>query len=108
VKKILCIHYIYLHTNLLILEVTLVPKVTIYSTATCPYCIRVKQLLERKGLEYKEIRVDTDPKQMNAMLKLSNRRTVPQIFVGDYHVGGYNDLAELDAEGDLDILLSKV
>ena len=83
-------------------------KALVYSITNCPYCIRAKRLLERKGIDYQEIKVDHDPQQMKMMMQLSNRRTVPQIFVGDYHIGGYDDLAELDAEGDLDILLSKV
>jgi len=85
-----------------------VAKALVYSITNCPYCIRAKRLLERKGIDYQEIKVDHDPQQMKMMMQLSNRRTVPQIFVGDYHIGGYDDLAELDAEGDLDILLSKV
>lgn len=83
-------------------------KVLVYSTTTCPYCIRAKRLLEQKGVAYQEIKVEYDPQQMAIMMQRSNRRTVPQIFIDDYHVGGYDDLVELDIEGNLDILLSKV
>lgn len=83
-------------------------KVLLYSTTACPYCIRAKRLLEQKGVVYQEIKVDHNSQQMAIMIQRSNRRTVPQIFIDDYHVGGYDDLAELDVEGNLDILLSKV
>ncbi|MEJ1356193.1 MAG: glutaredoxin 3 [Candidatus Sedimenticola sp. (ex Thyasira tokunagai)] len=82
------------------------PKVVIYSTAICPYCVRAKQLLTRKGVEYEELYIDSgDRKLMREMLERSQRRTVPQIFIDDYHVGGYDDLAELNAFGKLDPLL---
>lgn len=81
------------------------PTIVIYTTNICPYCIRAKRLLERKKVEYQEIRIDNDPKQMLIMLQRSQRRTVPQIFIDDYHVGGYDDLAELDVDGELDKLL---
>lgn len=81
------------------------PRILIYTTATCPYCIRAKRLLDGKKVKYREIRIDTNPQQMLAMMQRSNRRTVPQIFIGEYHVGGYDDLAELDADGELDQLL---
>lgn len=81
------------------------PHIIVYSTAMCPYCVRAKNLLQMKGAEWEEIRVDFDRDQMRIMMEKSNRRTVPQIFIGDYHVGGYDDLAELDAMGKLDPML---
>ena len=66
--------------------------VLIYSTATCPYCVQAKQLLQAKGLVYKEIRVDLDDTERDNMIALSGRRTVPQIFIDDKHIGGYDDL----------------
>ena len=78
------------------------PTVMIYSTLLCPYCDRAKHLLRRKGVDYQEVRVDLDEKQMRLMMQRSQRRTVPQIFIDDYHVGGYDDLATLEARGELD------
>jgi len=74
----------------------------IYSTLLCPYCDRAKHLLRRKGVDYQEVRVDLDAEQMRLMMRRSQRRTVPQIFIDDYHVGGYDDLATLEARGELD------
>ena len=81
------------------------PKIEMYTTAICPYCIRARQLLDNKGVEYREIRVEGDRKQRRVMTKRSRRNTVPQIFVNDHHIGGYDDMAELDAFGKLDPLL---
>ncbi|MEW7976934.1 MAG: glutaredoxin 3 [Candidatus Sedimenticola endophacoides] len=81
------------------------PKVEVYSTAICPYCVRAKELLGRKGVEYQEKMIEGDRELMREMITRSNRRTVPQIFIDDFHVGGYDDLAELDAFGRLDPLL---
>lgn len=67
-------------------------KVRIYTSATCPYCVRAKQLLKEKGLEYTEIRVDLDDTERDKMIALSGRRTVPQIFFDDQHIGGCDDL----------------
>ncbi|MBK8639244.1 MAG: glutaredoxin 3 [Chromatiaceae bacterium] len=78
------------------------PTVMIYSTLLCPYCDRAKHLLRRKGVDYQEVRVDLDAEQMRLMMRRSQRRTVPQIFIDDYHVGGYDDLATLEARGELD------
>jgi glutaredoxin 3 len=78
------------------------PQVTIYSSLVCPYCVRAKKLLERKGVAFSEIRIDTDPAQRDIMIEKSGRRTVPQIFIDDFHVGGCDDLYELEAAGDLD------
>jgi len=80
-------------------------KIVIYTTRICPYCIRAKQLLQRKNAAFEEISVDCDEVSMQTMMELSGRRTVPQIFIDDLHVGGYEDLAALDACGELDPLL---
>ena len=80
--------------------------VTMYSTAFCGYCMRARALLERKGAAITEIKVDENPDDRAAMLARSGgRRTVPQIFIGDRHVGGYEELAALDRSGELDGLL---
>lgn len=76
-----------------------------YATATCPYCTRARRLLDRKGVPFTEIPVDRDPTQWDLMYERSRRDTVPQVFVGDQHLGGYDDLARLDARGQLDPLL---
>jgi glutaredoxin 3 len=77
--------------------------IVVYSTEWCGYCDRAKALLERKRLPYREIRVDADPLQRATMLERSGgRRTVPQIFIGDRHVGGYMELYALDRSGELD------
>lgn len=81
------------------------PNVVIYSTRVCPYCVRAKALLERKGAEFKEFMIEGNRELMREMMERSQRRTVPQIFIDDYHVGGYDELAELDSEGRLDTLL---
>jgi glutaredoxin 3 len=83
-------------------------KIEVYSTAVCPYCVAAKNLLKPKGLEWTEVRVDTDPVQRDAMLARSGgRRTVPQIFVNDQHVGGYDDLVAADRSGKLAELLEQ-
>lgn len=82
------------------------PKVIVYSKLQCPYCVQAKQLLERKGVEYEEVRIDLDPARREEMLERSQRRTVPQIFINDYHVGGCDDLHELERNGQLDKLLA--
>jgi glutaredoxin 3 len=76
-----------------------------YTTAMCPYCVRAKMLLQRKGARWEEKRIDLDHDLMAEMMQRSRRRTVPQIFIGEHHVGGYDDMAELDAMGKLDPLL---
>lgn len=82
------------------------PNITMYSTAVCPYCIRAEQLLTRKGAAIdNKIRVDLDPAQREVMTTRTGRRTVPQIFIDDFHVGGFDDLASLDRAGKLDALL---
>ena len=86
---------------------TAMPHITLYTTGTCPYCIRAKQLLAARGVtEYEEIRVDLQPEQRLAMMERSGRRTVPQIFIGATHVGGCDELMALDAAGGLRPLLS--
>jgi glutaredoxin 3 len=81
--------------------------VKMYTTAVCPYCVRAKQILKAKGVEQiEEIRVDADPVARNAMMELTGRRTVPQIFIGSTHVGGCDDLMALDAQGGLLPLLN--
>jgi glutaredoxin 3 len=80
--------------------------VKMYTTAVCPYCIRAKQTLKAKGVEViEEIRIDADVAQREHMMQITQRRTVPQIFIGDTHVGGYDDLVALDAKGGLAPLL---
>ena len=81
-------------------------KIEVYSTAVCPYCVAAKNLLKARGLEWTEVRVDTDPSQREAMLARSGgARTVPQIFINDRHVGGFDDLAAADRSGRLAELL---
>ena len=82
------------------------PAIRMYSTAVCPYCVRAEQLLQRKGVtSLEKIRIDLDPVRRDEMMTLTGRRTVPQIFIGDYHVGGCDDLYAPDPEGRLDPLL---
>ncbi|WP_442880957.1 glutaredoxin 3 [Aromatoleum sp.] len=83
------------------------PNIRMYATAVCPYCVRAEQLLKRKGVaDIEKIRVDQDPARRDEMTQLTGRRTVPQIFIGDYHVGGCDDLFALDHAGKLDNLLA--
>lgn len=81
-------------------------KVVVYSSAHCPYCTMAKQLLERKGVKYSEIRVDLDPAKREEMMKKSKQRTVPQIFINDKSVGGYTDLVAIDRSQQLDSMLA--
>jgi len=84
-----------------------VAKVRMYSTAVCPYCVRAEMLLKAKGVtEIEKIRVDLDPRERVEMMQKTGRRTVPQIYIGDEHVGGFDDLAALDHAGKLDSLLA--
>jgi glutaredoxin 3 len=81
--------------------------VKMYTTAVCPYCVRAKQILKAKGVEHiEEIRIDTDPQQRALMMEMTGRRTVPQIFIGQTHVGGCDDLVALDGQGRLVPLLN--
>lgn len=84
------------------------PRILMYCTKVCPYCIRAEQLLAKKGIDsdgIEKIRVDNHPEQRAEMMRITGRRTVPQIFIGDRHVGGFDDLVVLDAAGELDPLL---
>ena len=84
----------------------MVARVLMYSTAVCPYCNMAERLLKAKGIdEIEKIRIDLDPEQRALMMKKTGRRTVPQIYIGDTHVGGFDDLSALDREGKLDPLL---
>ena len=81
-------------------------KVLMYATAVCPYCVRAEGLLRRKGVtEIEKVRIDLDAERRDEMMARTGRRTVPQIYIGDYHVGGCDDLFALDHAGKLDPLL---
>jgi glutaredoxin 3 len=81
--------------------------VKMYTTQVCPYCLRAKALLKQRGVaEIDEIRIDLDPEQRQHMMDVTGRRTVPQIFIGDTHVGGCDDLVALDQRGGLTALLN--
>lgn len=83
------------------------PPVLMYSTAVCPYCVRAENLLRARGVtEIEKIRVDLDPQRRAEMMERTSRRTVPQIFIGDFHVGGCDDLIALDQAGKLVAMLS--
>ncbi|MDQ6619515.1 MAG: glutaredoxin 3 [Pseudomonadota bacterium] len=85
------------------------PAVMMYATGFCPYCVQAERLLKAKGVqEITKVRVDLEPALRQAMMQRTGRRTVPQIYIGDFHVGGYDDLVALDRAGKLDPLLSKV
>ncbi len=82
-------------------------KVTMYCTEVCPYCVRAEQLLKARGVGHIEkIRVDLQPELRAVMTEKTGRRTVPQIYIGEHHVGGYDDLAALDRAGELTKLLA--
>lgn len=82
------------------------PNITLYSSQGCGYCQSAESLLKRKGVSHlRKIRVDLEPGQLEAMIARTGRRTVPQIYIGDFHVGGFDDLAALDRSGRLDELL---
>ena len=84
------------------------PNVLMYTTATCPYCLRAKQLLANKGVtQIEEVRVDLKPSERDHMIEKTGRRTVPQIYIDELHIGGFDDLAALDRAGKLDFLLKK-
>lgn len=83
-------------------------KVELYSTAQCPYCVRAKMLLDAKGIDYEEIQVDKDPVARDIMVKRSGgKRTVPQIFINERSMGGFDDLWQLEQSGQLDDLLNE-
>lgn len=82
-------------------------RVLMYSTGVCPYCMMAERLLKAKGVaEIEKIRVDLDPQQRALMMEKTGRRTVPQIYIGDTHVGGFDDLSTLEKQGKLDALLA--
>ena len=81
--------------------------VLMYSTRVCPYCVMAEKLLQKKGVaQLEKILIDVDPAQRETMMSRTGRRTVPQIYIGDHHVGGYDDLAALARAGKLDALLA--
>ena len=82
------------------------PEITIYSTLVCPYCVAAKNFLKSQGLEWKEVRIDLDPVEREKMVAKAKRTSVPQIFVGDTHVGGYTDMMAMHREGRLQPLLA--
>jgi glutaredoxin 3 len=77
-------------------------EVVIYTTATCPFCVRAKSLLDKKGVSYEELRVDKNPDLWKEIEERTGRNTVPQLFIGDFHVGGYDDMVDMDMDGELD------
>ena len=83
----------------------MMPEILIYSSTICPYCLMAKRLLDKKGVTYTEINVDREPGQREIMMQRTKRRTVPQIYIGNYHVGGFDDLHHLDQQHKLDDLL---
>lgn len=84
------------------------PEITLYTSAMCGYCVAAKNFLKSKGLQWKEVRIDTDPVQRERMVALARRTSVPQIFIGDTHVGGYDDMIALHRAGGLEPLLESV
>jgi glutaredoxin 3 len=83
------------------------PRIVMYSTGVCPFCLMAERLLKSKGVEaIEKIRVDLEPQRRQEMMQRTGRRTVPQIYIGERHVGGYDDLAALDRAGGLDPLLA--
>ena len=81
------------------------PEITLYTSATCGYCVAAKNFLRSRGLEWKEVRIDLDPAERARMVERARRTTVPQIFIGDTHVGGYDDMMALHRAGGLEPLL---
>ncbi len=82
------------------------PEILIYTTTICPYCIMAKRLLDKKGASYTEINVDAKPGLREEMMQKTKRRTVPQIYIGDFHVGGFDDLHALEQQKKLDSLIA--
>lgn len=80
--------------------------IVVYTTPICPYCVQAKQLLARKGAAFREVDVSRDPALRAEVMQRSGRRTVPQIWIGEYHVGGFDDLYALERAGRLDALLA--
>lgn len=82
-------------------------KILMYSTGACPFCVMAEKLLRARGVsDIEKVRIDLDPARRDEMMQRTGRRSVPQIYIGDRHVGGYDDLAQLDSEGELDTLLA--
>lgn len=81
-------------------------EIIVYTANLCPYCTMAKRLLDKKGVSYAEINVDSKPGLRQEMMEKTRRRTVPQIYIGDFHVGGFDDLHALDSRKELDSLLS--
>lgn len=86
----------------------LTAQVTMYATDWCPFCVRAEKLLVSKGANVKKINVEDQPDRRAEMVEITGRRTVPQIFIGDRHVGGHDDLVALERVGDLDALLKNI
>ena len=82
------------------------PKVVLYTTGFCPYCIWARRLLSNKGVDFEDIRVDQYPERRPEMEEKSRRTSVPQIFIGDLHIGGFDDMSALDKAGRLDAIIS--
>ncbi|MDD5462206.1 MAG: glutaredoxin 3 [Methylococcales bacterium] len=82
------------------------PEILIYTTKVCPYCIMAKRLLDKKGVCYTEINVEAQPGLREEVMRRTKRRTVPQIFIGDLHIGGFDDLYALEQQKKLDALLA--
>ncbi len=82
------------------------PEIIVYTSRLCPYCTMAKKLLDRKGAAFSEIDVDSKPGLRQELMDKSKRRTVPQIYIGDRHIGGFDDLQALDNRGELDPLLA--
>ena len=82
------------------------PDIKIYSSRFCGYCVAAERLFTSKGVEYELIKVDEDPNQFEHMVHITGRRTVPQIFIGEHHVGGFDDLSAINQSGELDTLLA--
>ena len=83
------------------------PVITIYSTAICPYCVAAKNFLSSKGKQWREVRIDMDPAERDRMVAITRRTSVPQIFVGETHVGGYDDMMALHRAGKLEPLFEE-
>lgn len=82
------------------------PEITLYTSAICPYCVAAKNFLKSKGRQWKEVRIDLDPVERERMIARARRTSVPQIFIGDTHIGGYDDMIALHRAGGLDPLLA--
>ena len=81
------------------------PQITMYSRVSCPYCVAARNLLKSKNLDWSEISIDAEPHRRDEMIERSGRRTVPQVFIGEHHIGGFDDLNAADQSGELDRIL---